>query len=47
MTSLFKMSLKNKTPDLSGGFLWFFMRFLQINARIGSYKGCNKTRVFR
>lgn len=43
MTSLFKVSLKNKTPGLSGVFVWF----LQINARIGNYKGCNKTRVFR
>lgn len=47
MTSLFKVSLKNKSPDLSGGFCVVFLRILQINARIGSYKGCNKTRVFR
>ncbi len=47
MTSLFKVSLKNKSPEQIGVFVWFFMWFLQINARIGSYKGCNKTRVFR
>lgn len=51
MASLFKVSLKNKSPEQIGVFVWFFvwffMRFLQINARIGSYKGCNKTRVFR
>lgn len=47
MTSLFKMFLQNKNPEQIGVFVWFFMRFLQINARIGSYKGCNKTRVFR
>lgn len=43
MTSLFKVSLKNKSPEQIGVFVWF----LQINARIGSYTGCNKTRVFR
>lgn len=47
MTSLFKVSLKNKSPEQIGVFVWFFVRFLQINARIGNYKGCNKTRVFR
>lgn len=47
MTSLFKVSLKNKSPEQIGVFVWFFMWFLQINARIGSYTGCNKTRVFR
>lgn len=47
MTSLFKVSLKTKAPNKSGFLCGFFMRFLQINARIGSYKGCNKTRVFR
>lgn len=47
MTSLFKVSLKNKSPEQIGVFVWFFYAVLQINARIGSYKGCNKTRVFR
>ena len=29
MTSLFKVSLKNKSPEYPGVFVWFFMRFLR------------------
>lgn len=29
MTSLVKVSLKNKSPEQIGVFVWFFMRFLR------------------